>query len=372
MVRNSREETRDFWRRSLIVAATALGVVALLWFAWAVGHAVLLIFAAFLVAVGLDALGRVWAKLTRMSRHASVMSVTTLLALVLGISVVLGAMNIVSQAPKLRDQVAQSIDQFQARLRHYQIAEEFVTQSMSSETSSSSKSDSKNESNSFGERMTRELSSAASVTLTTLADLFVVVIIGIYLALRPKLYYDGLLRLCPPQRQAQARLIGTEAVDAVRRWLSGRAISMSVVGVGSVVGLWAIDIQFPLLLGLSAGLLTFIPYLGALVSAVPALLIAGLHGFWPMVYVGLLYLILHIVEGYMLAPLIQRRTASIAPAFLLSVQVIGGAIAGVLGVSLAAPISLVITVIIQLTYVQEVIGEEPHLPSDGPRDEPAD
>ena len=202
------------------------------------------------------------------------------------------------------------------------------------------------------------------MTITSLTDLFVVLIIGIYLALGPKLYYDGLLRLFPPPRQNRVNLIAHEATDAVRRWLTGRAISMTLVGLGSLAGLWAIGIPFPMSLALLAGVLTFIPYLGALVSAIPALLIAGMHGIWPMLYVGALYLVLHIAEGYVLAPLIQRRTASIAPAFLLSAQVLGGATAGVLGIALATPIALVIAVIIQLSYVQDVIGEEPHLPSD--------
>ncbi|WP_424821690.1 AI-2E family transporter [Salinisphaera sp.] len=356
-------DLRDFWRRCLIVAATAIGSVALLWFLWTVGHAVLLIFAAFLVAVALDALARPVSKMTGLARHPAVIAIITLLALLIGAATTLGTMNVASQAPRLRAQVAQSIDQLQARLQHYQIAADLFDQSTSSKTGDSGSGSSQ----SLGEQLTGELSSAASVTITSITDLLVVSIIGIYLALQPNLYYAGLLRLFPPARQQRADMIAHEASDAVRRWLTGRAISMSLVGLGSLAGLWAIGIPFPMSLALLAGLLTFIPYLGALVSAIPALLIAGLHGVWPMFYVGALYLMLHLVEGYLLAPMIQRRAASIAPAFLLSVQVLGGAIAGVLGIALATPIALVIAVVIQLSYVQDVIGEEPHLPSDTPR-----
>ena len=354
----SRRETRDlrdFWRRCLIVAATAIGSIALLWFLWTVGHAVLLIFSAFLVAVALDALARMVSKVTGLARHSAVIAVLTIMALLAGAATTLGTMNVASQAPRLQNQIAQSIDELQAKLQHYQIAAHLFGQSHSSASGSGS-------GNSLGEQLTSELSSALSVTITSLTDLFVVLIIGIYLALRPKLYYSGLLRLFPPTRQTRAHMIAHEATDAVRRWLTGRAISMSLVGLGSLAGLWAIGIPFPMSLALLAGLLTFIPYLGALVSAIPALLIAGMHGIWPMFYVGALYLALHIIEGYLLAPLIQRRAASIAPAFLLSVQVLGGATAGVLGIALATPIALVIAVVIQLSYVQDVIGEEPHLP----------
>ncbi|WP_198025155.1 AI-2E family transporter [Salinisphaera hydrothermalis] len=365
MIRSQRDtrDLRDFWRRCLIVAATGMGSIALLWFVWTVGHALLLIFAAFLVAVGLGALARLVSKLTGLSRHPAVISVITAMVLLVAAAMTLGTMNVAAQAPQLQNQVAQSIDALQGKLRHYEIATHLFDSSMGSKSGSSSGS-----TPSLGEHLTSELSSAATVTITSVTDLFVVLIIGIYLALRPSLYYDGLLRLFPPARQHRADLIAHEATDAVRRWLSGRAISMGLVGLGSMAGLWAIGIPFPLLLGLLAGVLTFIPYLGALVSAIPALLIAGMHGVWPMLYVGALYLALHLIEGYVLAPLIQRRTASIAPAFLLSVQVLGGAIAGVLGIALATPIALVIAVTIQLSYVQDVIGEEPHLPGDTPRE----
>lgn len=356
-----RASLRDFWQRCLIAAATTIATVALLWFGWMVGHALLLIFAAGLVAVGLAGLARPFTRITGLSRRISVVIVTALLALMLALALALGTINVVSQAPKLQNQVAQSIDQLQNRLKHYRITAQLFGSPHGAHHKSNGGSDS---GSSLGEHLIGELSSALSVTLASLTDLFIVLIIGIYLAAGPQLYYKGLLRLFPPSSQSRVTRIAHEAAEAMRRWLSGRAISMTFVGLGSIVGLWLIGIPFPLLLGLIAGLFTFIPYLGPLVSAVPALLVASLHGFWPIIDVGLLYLGLHVIEGYLLAPLIQRQAVSIAPAFLLSAQVLGGAVAGMLGVALATPISLVIAVTIQLGYVQNVIGEEPHLPGD--------
>lgn len=357
-LRSSNPGLGGFWRRCLIVAATLIGSLALLWFLWVEGNALLLIFAAFLVAVVLDALARLMTRLSGLSRHASVVAVLILIALLLSGAATLGTMNITAQAPQLQAQVSRSINRIQSRLEHYQLTEHFFDQPSHGSKGSGGSG------RSLGHRITRELSSAASVTLASLTRLFVVLIIGIYLALRPELYYDGLLRLFPPSSQARVDIIAHEAADAVRRWLTGRAISMSLVAAGTTIGLWLIGIHFPFLLGFIAGLLTFIPYLGALVSAIPALLVASLHeGIWPMLYVGALFIVLHIMEGYLLDPLIQRRAASIAPAFLLSVQMLGGAAAGLLGIALATPIALVITVIIQLSYVRGVIGEEPHLPT---------
>lgn len=348
--------TRVFWRKCLIAAATTLGTIALLWFIWAAGSALLLIFLAFLVAVALDALARTLAKISGLSRRPAVIAVTVILVLLIGLASTLGTINVASQAPRLQHKIAQSIDALQGKLKQYHLTEHLLG-GLANSSSSNSESH-----HPIGERLTSELSSALTVTLASLTELFIVVIIGLYLALSPGLYYDGLLRLFPPSRQDRVNVIAHEAADAVRRWLTGRAVSMTMVGLASIAGLWLFGIPFALLLGILAGVLTFIPYLGALVSAVPALLVAALQGVWPMIYVAALYLILHIIEGYVLAPLIQRRAISIAPAFLLSVQVIGGAVAGVLGIALATPIALVFAVIIQLSYVQDVIGEEPHLP----------
>lgn len=350
------QDERRFIRRCVIVALIVIATVVVLGFIWAAVHALMLVFAALLVAIGLDGLAQLINRRTGLSRHAAVMIIAALLALLLGSALTIGSMNVASQAPALRGQVVQSIDQISNRLENYQFAQQFL------DGTSNASSSEATHSSSLGEQLTSELSGAVSVTLSTLTDLFVIVIIGLYLALQPGLYRGGLLRLFPPSQHRRAEDIAAETAIAVRRWLIGRVTSMLMVAFAGSLGLWVYGVPFPLLLGVMAGLLTFIPYLGALVSAVPALLVAALQGVDAVLYVGALYLSLHVVEGYVLAPLIQKRAVSIAPGFLLSAQVLGGATAGIFGIALATPIALVAAVIIQLGYVRDVMGAEPHLP----------
>ncbi|MFC3106068.1 AI-2E family transporter [Salinisphaera aquimarina] len=338
------------------MALITIATLILIGFLWAISSALLLVFAAFLVAVALDGLGRLLQRLLPISRHLAVIVTSAALAIGLGAAFALGSMNVVAQAPQLQKQVSQSIDQISAQFKSYQVAQNLLDEAGGDATQSGSSA------NKLSTQLTHELSDAASLTVTTLTDFFLIVIIGLYLALDPRLYQKGLVRLFPPDQRQRVADIGNEATNAVRRWLTGRFVSMTVVGVVSAIGLAVIGIPFALLLGLIAGLLTFVPYLGAIVSAVPALLVAGLHGYNALIYVAVLYLSLHIVEGYVLAPLIQKRAVSIAPGFLLIAQTLGGAIAGLLGIALATPIALVIAVIVQLAYVRDVIGEEPHLP----------
>lgn len=347
---------RTFIRRCVIVALLTIATVVVLGFVWAAVHALMLVFAALLVAIGLDGLAQLINRRTGLSRHAAVIITAGLLAMLLGSALTIGSMNVASKAPALRQQVVQSIDQISNRLETYRFAQELFDGSSSGSNGGAANS------SSLGERLTGELSGAVSVTLSTLTDLFLIGIIGLYLALSPGLYRGGLLRLFPPSQHERAEDIAAETAIAVRRWLVGRVTSMLMVAVASSLGLWIDGIPFALLLGVMAGLLTFIPYLGALVSAVPALLVAALQGLDAVLYVSALYLGLHIAEGYVLAPLIQKHAVSIAPGFLLSAQVLGGATAGVFGIALATPIALVAAVIIQLGYVRDVMGAEPHLP----------
>lgn len=355
-----RSGNTGFLRRCIMVAAVTLGTLMIVWFVWATAHALLLLFSAFLVAVGFDGLGRIVHKFTRLSQRKSVVLVVVALVVAFSLVFTVGTLNVVAQAPQLRKQVEQSVDKIESRLKHSHLTGGLTGGSSGAGAKASSKS------NSLGETLTGELSGelagAASLTLTTFGDIFIVLIIGLYFALLPALHQRVLLQLFPPSRQRHVAHITGEAANAIRRWLAGRIVCMIVVGVGSAVGLWLLGIPFALLLGLIAGLLTFIPYLGAIISAVPPVLVAFLHGYHAALYVAGLYLGLHIIEGYLLGPFIQRRAVSIAPGFLLSAQVLGAAVAGVLGVALAAPLALVIAVMIQIGYIHDMMGRTPHLP----------
>ena len=166
----------EFTRRSLIVTACALAVILLTWFFWTTAHAALLIFSAFLVAVGLNGLARLTQRALPISRHGAVAVVATVLALFLGLSITAITMNIASQAPELKQQVAQSIDQLQSRLDDYKMTQTFLSSSVMGESGQGESGQS------IGQRLTGKLSGAVSVTMSTLTDFFVIVIIGLYLA----------------------------------------------------------------------------------------------------------------------------------------------------------------------------------------------
>ena len=150
-------------------------------------------------------------------------------------------------------------------------------------------------------------------------------------------------------------------MDAVahnlRWWLVGQVFLMITMGVTTAAGLWLVGIPQALMLGLIAGILELVPYIGPWLSVVPAALIALLLGPWYLFMTLLLYLGLHILEGYVLLPLVQRRAVHLPPALTLVAQLLLGELQGVLGLFVAAPLTVVAVVTLKMLYVEDALGD---------------
>lgn len=125
----------------------------------------------------------------------------------------------------------------------------------------------------------------------------------------------------------------------------------------TALGLWLIGVPLPVALGFLAGIMTFVPYIGSIASAVPSLLIAASINLHLAVYVVALYLGVHLIEGYILVPLVQRRVVHLPPALTLSAQVILGVLAGILGLLLATPLVAAALVVVRMVYVEDLLGD---------------
>ena len=187
-----------------------------------------------------------------------------------------------------------------------------------------------------------------------LASAVFVLFVALYLAASPAVYRDGFLRVIKPAHRGRAREILDELASTLRRWLLGRMISMTAVGVTTALGLWLLGIPLPIAMGVLAGALGFIPNIGPIVSAVPALLLAATISPAYIGYVGILYLVINLADGYILTPLVDRRSVSSPPALVITAQLLFGALWGILGVALATPLVACATVIVHRTYVRRI------------------
>jgi predicted PurR-regulated permease PerM len=197
----------------------------------------------------------------------------------------------------------------------------------------------------------------ASNIVEIIGGLVVTLFIALYCAAEAERYVTGLVWLVPPVRRPRAAEILREIADALWYWMLGRLFSMSVLGIVTAVGLWLLGVPLPVALGFLAGILTFIPYIGSIASAVPSVLIAASIDLTLAIYVIGLYLAVHTVEGYVLVPLVQRRVVRLPPALTLSTQMILGVLAGLVGLLLAEPIAAAARVIVRMAYVEDILGD---------------
>lgn len=190
-----------------------------------------------------------------------------------------------------------------------------------------------------------------------IADLVIILFVGLYTAADPATYRGGLIKLVPPDHRRRAGEILDTLGNTLRRWLLGRLANMTFVGVATTIGLWLLSVPMAILLGLIAFFLDFVPYLGPIVSAVPAILVALPSGPMQAVYVGLLYFSVQSAESYVTMPLVQRSTVQLPPAVIVLAQVLLGVLAGGLGLALATPVAAVLLVLVRKLYIEDVLGD---------------
>ena len=195
------------------------------------------------------------------------------------------------------------------------------------------------------------LSSLSGVVI----DLVVIFFITVYMSFEPEAYIHGLFSLFPKKKRDNIVDLFNSMGSALRRWLVGTILEMAVVGTLSAIGLHLIGVPLAMSLGILAMLLTFIPYLGAIISAIPAILIALLSSPVLALYVVLLYLFIHAVDAYLMYPLIQRHQMRLPPGLIIAAQVLLGYFTGIMGVMAATPLTALIVEFIKKVYIEDVL-----------------
>jgi predicted PurR-regulated permease PerM len=197
----------------------------------------------------------------------------------------------------------------------------------------------------------------STTVVGALASLLFVLFGGIYLAINPRLYRDGLVKLVPPTVQPNVEATLDDAGNALRRWLAGQVLAMLLVGVFTAIGLWLAGVPSPFALGLIAGLAEFVPIIGPIVAAVPAILLASMQD-WQTIALALAVLVVvQQVESNLITPLIADRMVSVAPAVGLFAVVAMGVLFGPLGLLLGFPLAVVVDVAVRRLYVRDTLGE---------------
>ena len=214
----------------------------------------------------------------------------------------------------------------------------------------------------FGGELLNRLLGTFATTFGALANVGFVLFVGLFIAVSPNMYREGTLQLVPGARRERAREVLGEVVNGLRWWLLGQLISMLIIGTLTGLGLWLLGMPFALAVGVIAGLLEFIPFLGPFLGGALAVLLAFVEGPLQALYVLVLYLGIQQIEGNVLMPLVHQYTVALAPALTLTAVLIIGSLFGLVGVFVATPLVAVGVILVKMLYIEDVLGGSPDLP----------
>ncbi len=190
-----------------------------------------------------------------------------------------------------------------------------------------------------------------------LTGMIIVFFVGLYVAYEPDLYQKGLIKLAPPEQRRYFGEVLDKLHSVLVRWIIGRMLSMTLVGMATGIGLWLLEVPLPMTLAVIAALLTFIPNLGPLLAAVPQMLLALQVSASTVLYVILFNIILQTVESYLVTPLVERRQVTLPPALTIFAQLLMGVLFGAIGIIMAAPLTASIMLLTQTLYIHDRLGD---------------
>jgi predicted PurR-regulated permease PerM len=190
-------------------------------------------------------------------------------------------------------------------------------------------------------------------TVSAVGNFFIVLFLGLAFAAQPRIYRNGLLFMVPARHRDRATVIVDRIGDTLERWLIAQIITMFAVFAVTWIGLAIIGIPGAFILGIQAGLLAFIPTVGALIAGLIVVLASLASGWIAALSALLLFLGVHALESYVLTPIIQRQALDIPPATLFSFQILLGVVFGIWGLALALPLIAVVKVMIDYFKADE-------------------
>jgi predicted PurR-regulated permease PerM len=333
-------------RRSTVWSvAIALAGAATLFLLWYGREVLFMAFAGILVGIFLSSLSDWIRRFTRIPYRWSLAIVVLSLLGVIGLSSWLVGHRIAQQMAELTRTLPQSSEQIRQQIEQYEWGQ-WVIRHAPEASSSVSEFD-----------LMSQVTGLASRASGFLVGMVIVLFVGIYTALEPDLYQRGIVLLVPLEKRERAREVITAVGYNLRWWMLGQLFSMAVVGMLIGLGLWWLGVPLALTLGLLAGAAELVPNVGPVVAAAPGVMVALANDGKFAIYVIVLYVVVQFVESYLLMPLVQRSVVWLPPAVTILAIVLLGIASGLLGVLVAAPLTVTIIILVKMLYVEDLLGD---------------
>jgi predicted PurR-regulated permease PerM len=346
-----------------------VGFAALLLFTWHFAATLFLIFAGMLLGVALNAMTNMLGRVVSLTHSLRLTIVCLVLAGLLSGVVFLGGATIAQQATALSGTIKSQLVNVKAFLEKNGIDTSYfdLGNPAAPATDSSTPATS-------AAPTTHNLPSAGAIasgggaivsqtlklllgTVSAVGNFFIVLFLGLTFAAQPGVYRTGLLFMAPARHRARATVIVDRIGETLERWLIAQIITMFAVFLVTWIGLAIIGIQSSFILGIQAGLLAFIPTVGALIGGLIVVLASLASGWVAAASAFVLFLGVHALESYILTPILQRHALDIPPATLFAFQILLGVVFGIWGLALALPLMAIVKVMIDYFKADETAAD---------------
>lgn len=342
---------------SSTLAKTLLWVgIALL--VWQGAQLLLMAFAGALLALLLDAIANRVCHWTGMARGWGITIAVVVFFAAVGAATWFLMGEIVRQVDQLMDRLPDYLERLEASLRSSTFGERLLNSQGIGEGSGSQGAGDTD----VVKSVMKHATAVGLAILNFVGNALLVAGVGIFFAIAPTLYRDGLLRIFRPALRPRVSAILDACDYNLRWWLVGKLLVMLILGAVTTAGLLAIGMPFALMLGVAAMMLSFIPYFGPLISFIPAAAIAlgepdGMFG-----WVCGLYLLIQLIESYVVEPLVQQQVVHLPPALVILFQVFAAVVLGFAGLMFAVPLLVVIVIVVKILLVSGTLHEEVDVP----------
>jgi predicted PurR-regulated permease PerM len=336
---------------------------ALLLFTWYFAATLFLIFAGVLLGVALNAMTELLGRIVRLAHSLRLTIVCLVLASLLSGVIFLGGATIAEQATALSNTIKSQLVGVRAFLEKNGIDTNYFNLGNPNASGDSSVPATPG-------AATHNLPSAGTIassggaivsqtlklllgTVSAVGNFFIVLFLGLTFAAQPSVYRKGLLFIVPARLRARATVIIDRVSETLERWLIAQIVTMAIVFLVTWIGLMMIGVQSSFILGIQAGLLTFIPTVGPLLAGLIVVLASLASGWVAAASAFVLFLGVHALESYILTPILQRQALDIPPATLFAFQILLGVVFGIWGLALALPVMAIVKVMIDYFKADE-------------------
>jgi predicted PurR-regulated permease PerM len=344
-----RDDWRIYKRRLFLAVGLVAALVVFANFVSATFQILLLLFLCILIAIGIRGLTRLLADHTPLPETAALILVlVAMTALIAAFFIFLGPA-LAEQFAQLGSAIPSALSQLQDRL-----ASTGWGQTIADEIPSLQQ---------LGERLITDGDFVARITgvfssiLSGLSTVILVIFITLFFSFNPKVYVSNFMHLVPVEGRERMRATLDQTHDTLEQWLLMRLASMALVGVLTFIGLTIIGMPLALPLAVIAAVGAFIPTLGPIIALVPAALVALTISPQQTLFVVLLYLGVQSIDNYLVSPLLQKEMLYLPPAYIIVAQVLFGAVAGTVGLILAAPLAAALVMVVRKLYVEGVLHD---------------